>query len=52
MLPIAASQAGATGGLAWQEAVVKLTHIAAGLGLVTAWGLLVIGFLRREDATG
>ena len=52
MLPIAAAQAGATGGLAWQETVVKLTHIAAGLGLVTAWGLLVIGFLRREDATG
>jgi (hydroxyamino)benzene mutase len=38
MLPIAASQAGATGGATWHELVVKLTHIAAGLGLVAAWG--------------
>jgi hypothetical protein len=36
MLPIAASQAGVPGGAAWQELVVKLTHIAAGLGLVIA----------------
>jgi hypothetical protein len=48
MLPIAAGQAGATGGLAWQEAVVKLAHIAAGLGLVAAWALLVIGFLKHK----
>ncbi len=47
MLPIAAGQAGATGGTAWQEDVVKITHIAAGLGLVIAWGLLTAGFLRR-----
>jgi hydroxylaminobenzene mutase len=38
MLPIAAGQAGATGGLAWQEWVVKLAHLAAGLGLAIAWG--------------
>lgn len=50
MLPIAAGQAGATGGLPWHELVVKLTHIAAGLGLVAAWALLIIGFLRRPDA--
>ncbi len=47
MLPIAAAQAGATGGAAWQELVVKLSHIAAGLGLVAAWALLVAGFLRH-----
>lgn len=46
MLPIAAAQAGATGGTAWQELVVKLTHIGAGLGLIAAWSLLLIGFLR------
>jgi (hydroxyamino)benzene mutase len=46
MLPIAADQAGATGGMAWQELVVKLTHLAAGLGLVIAWGRLVAGFMR------
>lgn len=47
MLPIAAGQAGATGGAAWHELVVKLTHIAAGLALVAAWGLLLAGFLRK-----
>ena len=47
MLPIAAGQAGAAGGGAWQELVVKLTHMAAGLGLVCAWGLLVAGFLKK-----
>lgn len=48
MLPIAAGQAGATGGQAWQELIVKLTHIAAGLSLVVAWALLIIGLLRRS----
>jgi len=52
MLPIAASQAGATGGQAWHELVLKLTHIAAGLGLVAAWALLIVGFLKRPDTTG
>jgi hydroxylaminobenzene mutase len=47
MLPIAAAQAGATGGVPWHEAVVKVTHIAAGLGLVVAWALLLIGFLKK-----
>lgn len=47
MLPIAASQAGASGGAPWQELVVTLTHAVAGLGLIVAWGLLVAGFLRQ-----
>ena len=34
MLPIAAKQAGATGAAAWQEAVVKLCHLPAALGLI------------------
>lgn len=46
-LPIAAAQAGAKGGAAWHELVVKVAHIGAGLCLVVAWGLLVIGFLRK-----
>jgi hydroxylaminobenzene mutase len=50
MLPIAAGQAGARGGVGWQETVVKMTHIAAGFGLVVAWGLLVVGFLRKPRA--
>ena len=47
MLPIAAAQAGATGGAPWQELVVKLTHIGAGLSLIVAWSLLVVGFVKR-----
>jgi hydroxylaminobenzene mutase len=52
MLSIAASQAGATGGEPWQELVVKLTHIGAGLGLIIAWALLIVGFLKEASITG
>jgi hydroxylaminobenzene mutase len=52
MLSIAASQAGANGGEPWQELVVKLTHIGAGLGLIIAWSLLVVGFLKEASITG
>ena len=51
MLPIAAGQAGAVGGAAWQELVVTLTHTVAGLALVIAWGLLIAGFVRRPLAS-
>ena len=47
MLPISASQAGAVGADSWQEMIVVLTHISAGLGLIVAWALLLIGFLRN-----
>jgi hypothetical protein len=49
-LSIAARQAGATGGEPWQELVLKLTHIGAGLGLIIAWALLVIGFLKDDSS--
>jgi hydroxylaminobenzene mutase len=49
MLPIAAREAGASGGASWQELVVTLTHLGAGFGLIAAWALLVIG-LRRGTA--
>lgn len=52
MLSITASQAGATGGESWQELIVKLTHISAGLGLIIAWSLLVVGFLKQASSTG
>ncbi len=52
MLPIAARQAGAAGGQPWQELVVTLTHIAAGVGLIIAWLLLVVGFLKRTSGAG
>jgi hydroxylaminobenzene mutase len=47
LLAISASQAGAAGGAPWQEAVVKLTHIAAGLGLILSFALLIVGFARK-----
>jgi hydroxylaminobenzene mutase len=46
MLPIAASQAAALGGAAWQELLVKLTHIGAGVGIIVAWTLLLIGVVK------
>lgn len=46
MLPLAASQAGAAGGESWQELIVTLAHLGAGFGLIAAWALLVLGFLR------
>ena len=52
MLPIAASQAGATGGERWQELVVTLTHISAGIGLIVAWALLIVGFMKNTDTSG
>ena len=51
MLPIVASQAGVTGGQAWQELLVKLSHIAAGLGLIVAWALLLAGFVKTQTST-
>ena len=47
MLPIAAHQAGATGAAPWQETIVKLTHISAGLVLILAWALIIAGYLRK-----
>src|SRR5580658_9417678 len=47
ILPIAAGQAGATGGAAWQETVIKMTHISSALALILAWALLIAGFVRN-----
>lgn len=52
MLPLAASQAGAGGGESWQEMIVTLAHLGAGFGLIAAWALLVIGFLRGTSREG
>ncbi|HUO07341.1 MAG TPA: hypothetical protein VM008_03505 [Phycisphaerae bacterium] len=46
MLPIAALQANAPGAAPWQETIVSLTHISAGLALIAAWTLLTIGFIK------
>lgn len=50
ILPIAAQQAGATGGLPWQEDAITLTHIGAGFCLIAAWALLILGFSRTRNA--
>jgi (hydroxyamino)benzene mutase len=52
VLPLAAQQAGATGGAAWQELAMKGTHLVAGLALAVAWGLLVAGFVKQPAAAG
>src|SRR5258707_7556568 len=52
MLPIAASQAGATGGEPWQELGLKITHIGAALGLIIAWSLLILGFVKHPPVPG
>ena len=48
ILPIAARQAGATGGLAWQELTMKATHVVAGLALVFAWASLTLSFAKQS----
>ena len=49
MLPIAAKQAGAAGATAWQEAVVKLCHLPAALGLILSLALLIIGLVKHRE---
>lgn len=52
LLVIAAAEAGATGGAAWQEAFVKLAHIVAGLSLIVSWFLLLVGVARKGSQPG
>ena len=49
LLPVAAAQAGATGGAPWQEFVVKLCHLPAALGLILSFVLLIIGVARHRE---
>jgi len=49
VLPIAAHQAGVSGGAPWQELIMKLTHLAAGTALAVAWLLLLAGFVRKPS---
>jgi hypothetical protein len=51
-LPIAAKQAGVTGAEPWQELVVRVTHMGAGLALIVAWALLVAGLLKPASNPG
>lgn len=47
-LAIATKQtAGTTGSALWQEQLMKLTNIGAGIGLIVAWTLLIAGFARK-----
>jgi len=49
-LPIAASQAGVIGAESWQELVVRASHIGAGLALIVAWSLLVVGLAKPASS--
>lgn len=51
MLPIAAKQAGAAGAAGWQEAVVKLCHLPAALGLILSVTLIILGIAKHRAAT-
>ena len=47
MLPLAAREAGATGGEPWQELVLAVAHVVVGVLLIVSWALLVVGFMKR-----
>jgi hypothetical protein len=47
MLPIAAGQAGAAGGAAWQESAVTAAHVIGALVLVVYWGVILVGLFRK-----
>jgi hydroxylaminobenzene mutase len=51
-LPIAATQAGVTGAEPWQELIVRVTHIGAGIALIIAWALLAVGFFKPASNPG
>lgn len=46
ILPLAAQQAGATGGAPWQEQILTLTHVLGAVALIAAWALLIAAFVR------
>jgi hypothetical protein len=50
LLPVAARQAGATGGAPWQEFVVKLCHVPAALSLILSFVLLIIGVAGHRES--
>lgn len=49
MLPIAAQQAGAPGGSAWQEHTVSAAHIVGVLVLLAYWGTILLALFRKPD---
>jgi (hydroxyamino)benzene mutase len=51
-LPIAAKQAGVTGAEPWQELIVRVSHMGAGLAMIIAWTLLVAGLLKPASNPG
>lgn len=54
-LPLAAAEAGATGGAPWQEAIVTICHAVPAVMLIAAWVFLVWGVwavFRREHTPG
>jgi hydroxylaminobenzene mutase len=50
MLPIAARQAGASGGPAWQEHIVSAAHIVGAVVLIAYWGTILFSLFRKPGA--
>ncbi|HEX4796581.1 MAG TPA: hypothetical protein VH370_22510 [Humisphaera sp.] len=51
MLPIVAHQGGAAGAAPWQEAIVAITHVVAGLFIIVYWATVLWGLQCRSKAT-
>lgn len=49
-LPLAAAEAGATGGTPWQEMLVTVCHVVPAILLIVAWVILVWGVWRVAKA--
>jgi len=49
-LAIAGGQAGAHGGLPWQETIVTLSHAIPAVSLMAAWAVLLRGMWRARHA--
>jgi hypothetical protein len=47
MLPIAAGQAGATGGAVWQERLVTVAHAIGALVLLAYWSVILLGLFQN-----
>jgi hydroxylaminobenzene mutase len=51
-LPLAAAEAGAPGGVPWQETLVTVCHVVPAILLIVAWIILVWGVWQVARADG
>ncbi len=43
-------EAGAKGALVWQEQLMKVTHLVPGMGMISAFGVLVYGCFTGKES--